>query len=121
MNEENKELNNEENLSGLKKENNFQVPDGYFDKLPLQIQKRISKERSSLVTNVLEWLVKPQVALVATMLIAVSIVGIVVFRNETKIATPPVVVINEKATTVKVNKELKELAANLKKEKVKSE
>ena len=43
---EKKDMENNEklNIQGLKKENNFKIPDGYFDEFPMRMQERLEME-----------------------------------------------------------------------------
>ncbi|MCK5822612.1 MAG: hypothetical protein KAG95_01315 [Bacteroidales bacterium] len=48
------------NLSKIKKENNFNVPDNYFDDFPSIVQERISKKSSTFISKFLFLILKPQ-------------------------------------------------------------
>ncbi len=49
-------------LSKIKKENSFKVPDNYFDDLPMKIQERILQKKSRGYYNIFELLKKPAYA-----------------------------------------------------------
>ena len=48
------------NLSKIKKENNFKVPDNYFDDFPSIVQEKVTTRSSSFVSRFLFFILKPQ-------------------------------------------------------------
>ena len=48
------------NLSKIKKENNFKVPDNYFEDFPTIVQEKISKKPSTFISRFLFFILKPQ-------------------------------------------------------------
>lgn len=63
-------------LSDIEKKNLFEVPDGYFEDLPLRIQKRIELEQQSKQTIAL-----PSWSLAMAASIALIIVAVFLFQN----------------------------------------
>jgi hypothetical protein len=69
--EENK---NKDFLQGIgEKKNPFSLPEGYFEKLPNEINKRITYGRISLKDKFFLFIMKPQVAIVAALVVLVCI------------------------------------------------
>ena len=72
------------NLDDIKKENNFKVPEGYFEDFPLRLQEKMQYETPEKPRiNVFRSL-KAYVALAAVMLLfAVVSIAVVKFANST--------------------------------------
>ena len=67
-------------IEGLKKSNIHQVPDGYFDELPLKIQTRINaKKHTSPV-----FITKMQWASVLTAAVVIFIIGLIFYPNSSE-------------------------------------
>jgi len=64
------------------KKNPFSVPDHYFEKLPNEIHKRISEDKVSWKEQLLTILLKPQLAVIASLLIFVLIALLVFFSEK---------------------------------------
>jgi hypothetical protein len=82
MNENNEHIEDEElkktapHLFGMEKKNDFQVPDGYFDRLPSEIQDKIIElENNSLKSKIMQ-IFNWKIAVPAVSLIAILFVGI---------------------------------------------
>ncbi len=71
------------NLSRIKKENNFKVPDNYFDDFPGTIQEKISTKSSSCFSKYLFFIFKPQFIVVYS-LIAIFFVSYSIFNYHQK-------------------------------------
>lgn len=81
-------------LPGIKRENPFAVPDGYFEKLPVAIADRISKPQKTVMGRFLQ---KPgYVAGVAGFIAIVVVLFFTVFnRNENELQPVPDITMTE--------------------------
>ena len=71
-------------LEDLQKEHVFDVPDDYFEKLPLHIQKRIEKKPSWLSVYSLRWVYGMKYALPVVLLVVLSVIYLT--RNTESVA-----------------------------------
>ena len=71
------------NLSKIKKENSFKVPDNYFDDFPTIIQEKISTKPSFFLSKYLFFIFRPQV-IAAFSLIVIFVVSYSVFNSHQK-------------------------------------
>lgn len=70
---------------GMKRENPFLVPDGYFDRFPLKIAERIAEENQSKVIRFAP-LIKPAPLLaIAATLITIAVVSYKIFNKPTDV------------------------------------
>lgn len=61
-------------LSKIEKENSFSVPDGYFDKLPMQIQEKLQQKKAFNPAFLMELLKRPAYVLSFSIMILLIII-----------------------------------------------
>lgn len=95
-------------LSDIPKHPSFVVPDGYFEKLPLKIQERLSSSKDSWWKELAAYLFKPGIAIQAFLMILVISVGTYYFLRPTS-EDHGVAVTKEKMEDLKEEKIIKEI------------
>lgn len=69
-------------LSKIKKENNFQVPENFFDELPQIIQEKVSQEHHFRIENIINYFLKPYRAIAMGSIISLLILGLFFMPNQ---------------------------------------
>lgn len=70
-------------LSKIKKENNFQVPENYFNELPQVIQQRVTQQKAQFIfINIFNYLTKPYRLIALSSLVVLLIVGVFFIANQ---------------------------------------
>ncbi len=70
-------------LSKIKKENNFQVPENYFAELPQRIQKRATKKKVQFsFGSIYNYFTKPAQAIAVGSVMAIILIGLFVISNQ---------------------------------------
>jgi len=73
----------ESELSKIRKENNFQVPEKYFDELPLIIQERVGREKPLFnISNIIKFFTKPYRAVAVGSIVTIIMIGLFLFTNQ---------------------------------------
>lgn len=70
-------------LSKIKKENNFQVPENYFAELPQRIQEKATKKKVQFsFGNMYNYFTKPMQAIAVGSVMAIILIGLFVISNQ---------------------------------------
>ena len=70
-------------LSKIKKENNFQVPENYFAELPQRIQEKAAKKKVQFsFSSIYNYFTKPVQAIVVGSVMAIILIGLFVISNQ---------------------------------------
>jgi hypothetical protein len=77
-------------LGKIEKKHPFQAPANYFEELPTVVSDHVAVRRKKKSAG-LEWLWRPQYAMVAAMLIAVLTISIFIFNRKTNTVPPQMV------------------------------
>ena len=101
-------------------ENPFKVPEGYFEKLPSELQKRISEGRKALWKERFGYLLKPQIAISGLVLVILILSGILYLQKDNN-QTQDLVAIARDKQIKKDQAQLKELNSQIKTEDVKTQ
>lgn len=77
-------------LAQMSKYNPFAVPEGYFDKLPAKIQeKSVAGNRRSVWVEWLAWLLRPQFAIAAAVIVLAVIAGVLIRSMNSEVNRNP--------------------------------
>jgi hypothetical protein len=68
-------------LSDIPKKEPFRAPDGYLEKLPLQVQERIQQQPAAFRWSLAQWLARPQLQLAFTLLVLLMVAGILYLKQ----------------------------------------
>lgn len=74
------------NIKGLKKENSFKTPDGYFDEFPMRMQKRLEMEKKSSWSFNFSFQ-RPQMVLAYAFASLILVIGSIWFMNNINTST----------------------------------